>query len=259
MILDSIGDKTIKIINSIFAPAGEFFIFMYKCFKTLFTQKWYLRNILQQFWEIGFNSLLLVATTAVFTGGVLALQTYSGAMEFGIEKTVPTIVVLGLTRELGPILVGLMVAGKTSTSIAAELSTMRVTEQIDALYILSTSPFAFLIMPRIIATTIAVPILVLIADVIGIFGGTVASVFALNMNLYNYVINSCNQLNWTDTMSGIIKAFAFGFIISVAGCYSGYRAKGGAVGVGKATIEAIVSASIFILLANYFMTQFFFI
>jgi phospholipid/cholesterol/gamma-HCH transport system permease protein len=172
---------------------------------------------------------------------------------------VPSVVVISLTRELGPILAGLMVAGRISTSIAAELATMKVTEQLDALQILSTSPFNFLITPKILACTISMPILVLIADVIGIIGGTVASALALNFDFHQYLYKSFEFLSYADVMSGLVKSFVFGFIIAICGCYYGYNAKGGAEGVGKATISAIVRSSIFILLTNYFMTQFFFI
>lgn len=254
-----IGEWAVNTINAFFQKVGHFSLFLFNSFKSMFINKWYIKKIYEQFVEIGFNSLLLVATTAIFTGGVLALQTYAGASRFGIENTVPSVVVLSLTRELGPILVGLMVAGRISTSIAAEISTMRVSEQLDALYVLSTSPFSFLIMPRIIASTLSVPILVLLADVIGLIGGSVASVVALDFNFYSYIQHTYNFLNYNDVMSGIIKSFVFGFIIAVCGCYHGYNAKGGAEGVGQATIKAIVSASICILLTNYFMTQIFFI
>lgn len=241
------------------SKVGKVSLFVYKSIAAAFSKKWYFKNLAQQFLEIGFYSLPVVTATAIFTGAVMALQTYAGSNRFGAESTVPAIVVLAITRELAPILVGLMVAGRISTSIAAQIGTMKVSEQIDALYTLSTSPFKYLILPRIIAATVSMPFLVLFADIIGIFGGTAASVISLDFDLYTYLNNTMNFLQYEDVYSGLIKSIVFGFIIALSGCYCGYHSKGGAEGVGKATINAIVYASIFILLSNYFMTEIFFI
>lgn len=254
-----IGSATIENFSKLFASIGKFSIFIFKTVKSAFSKKWYLNNLVEQFLEIGFYSLPVVTATAIFTGAVMALQTYAGCNRFGAESTVPTIVVLAITRELAPILVGLMVAGRVSTSIAAHIGTMRVSEQIDALYTLSTSPLKYLILPRVIATTVSMPFLVLIADIIGIFGGTVASVVSLNFDLSKYLNNTVDFLQFGDVYSGIAKSVVFGFIIAICGCYCGYYSKGGAEGVGKATINAIVYTSIGILLSNYVMTKFFFI
>jgi phospholipid/cholesterol/gamma-HCH transport system permease protein len=254
-----IGKNAIATFENVLTGVGRFMIFLFDCLAAIFGGRWYFHKISEQFMQIGFNSFPLVVVTAIFTGGVLALQTYAGCSRFGVETTVPSVVVISLTRELGPILAGLMVAGRVSTSIAAELATMKVTEQLDALQVLSTSPFNFLIAPKVLACTISMPILVLIADTIGIMGGTIASVFALNFDFHQYLQKSFEFLSYNDVMSGLIKSFVFGFIISICGCYYGYNAKGGAEGVGKATISGIVRSSIFILLTNYFMTQIFFI
>ena len=255
----NIGKIFIQSFSNFFFNVGKFSIFVYKTIKSAFSKKWYLKNLSQQFLEIGFYSLPVVTATAIFTGAVMALQTYAGCNRFGAESTVPTIVVLAITRELAPILVGLMVAGRVSTSIAAHIGTMKVSEQIDALYTLSTSPFKYLILPRVIATTVSMPFLVLLADIIGIFGGTVASVVSLKFDLSMYLNNTINFLRFEDVYSGIIKSIVFGFIIAISGCYCGYNSKGGAEGVGQATIKAIVSTSIGILLSNYLMTELFFI
>jgi phospholipid/cholesterol/gamma-HCH transport system permease protein len=257
--ISAIGNNAIASIENGLSGIGHFSVFVYNCLASLFTGRWYFKKISEQFVQIGFNSLLLVAITAIFTGGVLALQTFAGCSRFGVETTVPSVVIISLTRELGPILAGLMVAGRISTSIAAELATMKVSEQLDALTILSTSPFSFLIIPRVLACTISMPILVLIADIIGVVGGSIASVVALNFDFHQYVYKSLESLSYEDVKSGLLKAFVFGFIIAIYGCYCGYNADGGAEGVGKATISAVVKSSIFILLTNYFMTQFFFI
>lgn len=257
--IQNLGYATLKFFSNLFESIGRFTIFTYKTFRTIFSKKWYFANIAHQFFEIGFCSLPVVAMTAIFTGGVMALQTYAGCNRFGAESTVPTIVVLAITRELAPILVGLMVAGRISTSIAAQIGTMRVSDQIDALYTLSTSPYKYLILPRVLASTISMPLLVLVADVIGIFGGTVASVLSLKFDMASYLNNTMNFLKLEDVYSGLIKSIVFGFIIAICGCYHGYNSKGGAEGVGKATTNAIVSASIFILLSNYLMTELFFV
>jgi phospholipid/cholesterol/gamma-HCH transport system permease protein len=257
--LGLLGKNFLNMSRGVASSVGSFRLFFCCCMKSLVLGKRYPQKIWEQFMEIGFNSLLLVAITAIFTGGVLALQTFAGCSRFGVETTVPSVVIISLTRELGPILVGLMVAGRISTSVAAELATMKISEQLDALQILSTSPFDFLIIPKIIACTLSLPILVLIADIIGLLGGTAASVLALNFELHQYLLKSFEFLDYGDVASGLAKSFVFGFIISICGCYYGYNAVGGAEGVGKATISAIVKSSIFILLTNYFMTQIFFI
>ncbi len=253
------GQFYIKIFSKFFLNIGKFNIFIFKSLKSIFSKKWYFKSIGVEFMEIGFYSLPVVAATAIFTGGVMALQTYAGCNRFGAESTVPAIVVLAITRELAPILVGLMVAGRVSTSIAAQIGTMRVTEQIDALYTLSTSPYKYLIFPKIFVATIFMPFLVLIADIIGIFGGTMASVWSLGFDLSLYLNNTINFLKAEDIYSGLIKSVVFGFIVAISGCYHGYYSKGGAAGVGKATINAIVTASILILLSNYLMTEIFFV
>jgi len=255
--------RTIQIIGmdtlQFFERCGRFFMFVFYSLRYSLTPKWYPRLILEQMAKIGFYSLPVVGLTAIFTGGVLALQTYSGASRFSAASTVPTIVVLSITRELGPVLAGLMVAGRISASIAAEIGTMRVTEQIDALTTLSTNPHRYLIAPRVIASTLTVPILVLIADIIGILGGFLASVYSLGFSAGPYIQKTFEYLERGDVISGLIKATVFGYIIALMGCFNGYNSKGGAEGVGRATTNAVVSASILILLFNYIMTQIFFV
>jgi phospholipid/cholesterol/gamma-HCH transport system permease protein len=254
-ISQNIGTDTM----SFFARCGRFFIFIFNSLKFSLTPKWYPSLILKQMLKIGFYSLPVVGLTAIFTGGVLALQTYSGASRFSASSTVPTIVVLSITRELGPVLAGLMVAGRISASIAAELGTMQVTEQVDALKTLSTNPFRYLIAPRIIASTLTAPLLVLIADIIGILGGFLASVYSLGFSAGPYIQKTFEYLEKQDVISGLIKAGVFGYIIALMGCFNGYNSKGGAEGVGRATTNAVVSASILILLFNYIMTEIFFV
>ena len=156
------------------------------------------------------------------------------------------------------VLAGLMVAGRVGASMAAELGTMRVTEQIDALTTLSTDPFKYLVWPRILAGLLMLPLLVLVADVIGVFGGYVVSIYKLGFNPATYMKNTLDFMEAQDVISGLVKASVFGFLITLMGCYHGYRSRGGAQGVGAATTNAVVSASILILCSNYFITELFF-
>ncbi len=209
----------------------------------------------RQFLKIGYFSLPVVGLTALFTGGALALQIFAGGSRLNAESVVPSIVAIGMTRELGPVLGGLMVAGRVSASIAAELGTMRVTEQIDALTTLSTNPLKYLVAPRLLAATVAVPLLVLIGDVIGIMGGFLVGVGRLDFNATTYIRTTEDFLTTGDVTSGLIKAAVFGFIIALMGCYQGYNSARGAQGVGRATTNAVVSASILILASNYLLTE----
>ena len=200
----------------------------------------------------------MVGLTAVFTGMVLALQSYTGFARFNAESAVATVVVLSVTRELAPVLAGLMVAGRIGAAMAAEIGTMRVTEQIDALTTLSTNPYKYLVAPRLLAGTIMLPCCVLVADIIGVFGGYLISVHKLSFNGSVYLENTLRFLETADVVSGLVKAAVFGFLIALMGCYHGYHSRGGAQGVGAATTNAVVSASILILAFNYVITEAFF-
>ena len=219
---------------------------------------YYPRAIWRQMVDIGYYSLPVVGLTAIFTGMVLALQSYTGFSRFEAESAVATIVVLSMTRELGPVLAGLMVAGRVGASMAAEIGTMRVTEQIDALTTLSTDPFKYLVWPRLIAGLLMLPLLVIVADIIGVFGGYIVGIYKLGFGPYEYVDNTFEFLETEDVVSGLVKAAVFGFLVALMGCYQGYHSEGGAQGVGAATTKAVVSASILILTANYFVTELFF-
>lgn len=196
--------------------------------------------------------------TALFTGMVLALQSYTGFTRFNAEGAIAGVVVLSVTRELAPVLAGLMVAGRVGAAIAAEIGTMRVTEQIDALCTLSVNPFKYLIAPRLIAATITLPILVLIGDIIGVYGGYVVSIYNLGFSPGTYLTQTWDIIETMDVVSGLVKAGAFGFIVAVMGCYNGFNSGRGAQGVGAATTNAVVSSSILILIFNYLLTQVFF-
>ncbi len=208
--------------------------------------------------QIGWLSLPVVGLTALFTGGALALQIYAGGSRFNAEAVVPSIVAIGMVRELGPVLGGLMVAARVASSIAAEIGTMKVTEQIDALVTLSTHPMKYLTLPRVLAATLAVPILVGVGDAIGIMGGYMVGVTRLGFNPGTYLNNTVDFLEAWDVVSGLVKGAAFGFIVAVMGCFHGMHSGRGAQGVGRATKSAVVSASILILAANYLLTELFF-
>lgn len=218
----------------------------------------YPRLIGQQMIDIGYYSLPVVGLTAIFSGMVLALQSYTGFARFSAESAVANVVVLSITRELGPVLAGLMVAGRIGASMAAEIGTMRVTEQIDALTTLSTNPFKYLVVPRLVAGVLMLPLLVLVADIIGVFGGYLVGVYKLGFNAGVYINSTVDFLEPLDVISGLVKASVFGFLIALMGCYNGYYSKGGAQGVGAATTNAVVSASILILTSNYLITELFF-
>ena len=237
------------------AEVGRLCLFIKDAVWHCFAPPIYPRLILEQMIRIGYNSLPVVGLTAFFTGGVLALQIYIGGTRFNAESLVSSIVALGITRELGPVLAGLMVAGRVSAAIAAEFGTMRVTEQIDARVTLSTNPFKYLVAPRIIAAVVCLPLLVAIADTIGIMGGYIVGTKSLGFNSAVYIKNTVDFLEFDDIFSGLAKSAVFGFIIAVMGCYQGYNSRGGAQGVGRATTNAVVSASILILAANYVMTS----
>jgi phospholipid/cholesterol/gamma-HCH transport system permease protein len=214
--------------------------------------------VLRQMVEIGYFSLPVVGLTALFAGMVLALQSYTGFARFSAESAIANVVVLSITRELGPVLAGLMVAGRIGASMAAEIGTMRVTEQVDALTTLNTNPMKYLVAPRLIAGLTMLPFLVLLADVIGVFGGYLVAIYKLGFNPSNYLQRTWDFLEAQDVISGLVKASVFGFIITLMGCYHGYHSRGGAQGVGAATTNAVVSASILILCFDYILTEIFF-
>jgi len=214
----------------------------------------YLSLVGRQILYIGYFSLPVVGLTAIFTGAALAQQIFVGTSRFDAEAAVAGVTVISIVRELGPVLAGLMVAGRVSSAMAAEIGTMRVSEQIDALITLSTDPHNYLIVPRLIAAVVTLPLLVIVANVIGVFGGFLIGTQKLGFNASNYLQVTVDYLEMTDVNSSLVKAAVFGFIIAIMGCYHGFKSKGGAEGVGAATTNAVVSAFILILLANLIIT-----
>ncbi len=237
---------------------GTLCIFVGRAVFHCFSSPIFMRQTLRQLIDIGYYSLPVVGMTTLFTGMVLALQSYTGFTRFNAEGAIAGVVALSVTRELAPVLAGLMVAGRVAAAIAAEIGTMRVTEQIDALTTLSVNPFKYLIAPRVIAGTLMLPLLVLVGDIIGVFGGYVVAIYSLDFSPGSYLSQTWDVLESVDVISGLVKAAVFGFIVSILGCYHGYHSQRGAQGVGAATTNAVVSASIMILIFNYVITQVFF-
>jgi phospholipid/cholesterol/gamma-HCH transport system permease protein len=253
-LLASIG----AVFLAFLAATGRLAMFAGRALTTAATPPVYLRAILRQMLDIGYFSLPVVGLTALFTGMVLALQSYTGFSRFSAEGAIATVVVLSMTRELGPVIASLMVAGRVGAAMAAEIGTMRVTDQIDALTTLSTDPLRYLVLPRLVAGLVTMPLLVLVADIIGVFGGYLVAVYRFHFNPAAYLTNTEHYLEARDVVSGLVKAAVFGLIVALMGCYQGYHSRGGAQGVGQATTYAVVSASVMILVFDYLLTAAFF-
>jgi phospholipid/cholesterol/gamma-HCH transport system permease protein len=237
---------------------GKTSVFALKSLKSCLLPPFFFREIFHQLIVIGFYSLPIVGLTAIFAGMVLALQTYVGFTRFGAESAVASVVVISITRELGPVFAGLRVAGRVSSSIAAEIGSMQVSEQIDALRTLRVDPYRFLVAPRIIASILMLPLLVLVADVIGVMGGFLVSTTLLDFSVGSYIAQTVKNMAMVDVISGLVKSAFFGFCLSCFGCYHGFYSELGARGVGDATTGAVVSSCIGILVLNYLLTALFF-
>lgn len=238
--------------------AGRLALFALNGISHWFRPPFYWRAFLTAFLEFAFFSLPVVALTAVFSGMVIALQSFTGFSRFNAQSAVADIVVLSVVRELGPVLAGLMVAGRVGAAMAAEIGTMRVTDQIDALGTLSTNPMKYLVAPRLLAGLLALPMLVVVADLLGVLGGFVVAVVKLGFQPSAYIANTVGFVQPIDVIVGLAKAAVFGFLIALMGCYNGYNSKGGAQGVGGSTTASVVAASILILSFDYVLTEMFF-
>jgi phospholipid/cholesterol/gamma-HCH transport system permease protein len=247
----AVGRTTLAIL----AGVGRLAIYAGTVLSHLVRPPFYFREFLTALVQVGWMSLPVVGLTALFTGGALALQIYAGGQRFSAEAVVPQIVAIGMVRELGPVLVGLMIAARVTSSIAAEIATMKVTEQIDALVTLSTNPLKYLTVPRVLAGFLTVPILTAVGDIIGIMGGFLVATGQLGFNKASYIQNTVDFLEGPDIVSSLIKGAAFGFIATLVGCYHGMQSGRGAMGVGQATKTAVAAASILILAANFVLTS----
>lgn len=245
-------------MDALFTRSGMYAATLGQVCRKAWSPPWHVDLFVRHCEEVGVQSLPVVLLTALFTGMVLALQSWIGFHRFGAESMVATVVSLSMLRELGPVLVGLMVAGRVGASFAAELGTMRVSEQIDALWTLSTDPFRYLVLPRVFAALAMMPLLVGLADAIGVGGGYLTSVFILDQTPTIYMENTTMYLELRDLFSGLIKATVFGGIIGVVGCTEGFHCTGGAQGVGRATTRAVVVSAMSILVSDYILTAWMF-
>ena len=253
LLVQALGRAVLSGVRS----AGHLAMFAGRGLAAAFAPPFFPRQFARQVMAIGYFSLPVVGLTAVFTGAALALNIYTGGGRFNAEQIMPQIVALGITRELGPVLAALMLAGRVSAAIAAEIGAMRATEQIDALETLSTDPYRYLIAPRLLAAILTLPLLTVVADTIGISGGWLVAVKTLDFNGATYVENTWNFITGWDVLSGLIKAAVFGFIVALMGCYHGFNARGGARGVGRATTNAVVSAAVLVFAADFVLTSLF--
>ena len=237
---------------------GAVAIFALEGLSHLVRPPFYGRLFLRHLLEIAYFSLPVVALTAVFTGMVLALQSFTGFARFNAQGAIASVVVISITRELGPVIGSLMVAGRIGAAFAAEIGTMRVTDQIDALSTLSTNPMKYLVAPRLLAGLVALPFLVLVADILGVMGGWLIGTVKLGFVSAAYLKATFDFMQAMDVVSGLAKAAVFGFVIALMGCWCGYNSRGGAQGVGAATTAAVVVSSILILATDYVLTEAFF-
>ena len=249
--IERIGNTSIGIFESV----GVWFRLLWSTMVWAVRPPYELREWLRQMVRLGFDSIPVVFLTAMFTGMVMALQTFNGFHRVHAENFVGSVVALAMLRELSPVLVALMVTGRVGSAMAAEIGTMRVTEQIDALEALATEPVHYLFVPRVIAGVVMLPFLTILGDALGVFGGYLVAVKMMGANPLVYEQNSYQFLNMNDIWSGVIKAAVFGLILTLTGCIRGYYTVGGAEGVGRSTTAAVVSASLIILLSDFFLTR----
>jgi len=246
------------LVEDVLEGIGRVIVLFYAVLKGIFKPPLEIRNTVRQMLEIGVNSLPVVLITAVFTGMVLALQSYTGFKRFGAEGLVGSVVALSMTRELGPVLAALIVTGRAGASMAAELGTMRVTEQIDALETMATNPVKYLVIPRFISGMTMLPALTIVTDIVGISGGYFVTVVLLGASSKTYMRTTWDFLEVADIYNGLIKACFFGAAFSLISCYKGFYTRGGAEGVGRATTGAVVYSSMTILISDYFLSAWLF-
>jgi phospholipid/cholesterol/gamma-HCH transport system permease protein len=244
-----------RLVETFFLQMGRFFQLIGRIFAWTPRPPYDWRELMRQMVKVGVNSVPVVMLTTMFTGMVMALQTFSVLRRFNAENYVGSLVALSLVRELSAVLSGLIVAGRAGSAMGAELGTMRVTEQIDALEVMATDPVHYLVVPRVWATTIMLPLLVVMGNAIGILGGYLVSVVLMGANPVSYLDNTYQFMDLNDLFSGVVKAAVFGFLLAAIGCQQGFYTTGGAEGVGRSTTAAVVVASIAILISDFFLTR----
>lgn len=245
-----IGAQTVWLLEEI----GRVATLLWQTLKAVVVKPFDLRGLAKQMEQIGVHSIPVVLITATFTGMVLALQSFDGFKRFNAESMVGTVVALSMSRELGPVLTGLVVAGRAGAAMAAELGTMKVTEQIDALITMAVSPVKHLVVPRLLAGLVMLPLLTVLADMIGVVGGYFVAVNVLGANPAVYIRRTTSYLKLDDIFVGLFKAAVFGMVIALISCYKGFTTEGGAKGVGKATTGAVVISMMLILILDYLLT-----
>jgi phospholipid/cholesterol/gamma-HCH transport system permease protein len=253
-LLELIGKPIILVVEE----AGKIMLLLISAIIWMFRPPFRLKVVFKQMEFVGVKSILVVLITGAFTGMVFALQSYYGFRLFRGESLVGSTVALAITRELGPVFTALMVTGRVGSAMTAEIGTMRVTEQIDALHTMSVNPVHYLVMPRILAAVLMLPVLTIVSDFIGIVGGYFVGVELLKINSGIFMAKMIELVELDDIFNGLIKAAVFGLILSLIGCYKGMNTKGGAEGVGKATTQSVVLSSVTIFISDYFLTSFMF-
>ena len=246
-----LGDRVLDVVDQF----GQFAILAGLTLRAAVQPRFPWRELLRQFEMIGARSSTIVLITALFTGMVLALQTGIALARFGAKPYVGAVVGLSLARELGPVLTALMVGGRVGAGITAEIGAMQVTEQVDAIRSMGADPVQKLVLPRVLAATLALPLLTVLADVLGAFGGLVLAWTQFGIDPSFYVQTISNTVRVEDLFSGILKTFVFGWLIAMVGCFTALGTTGGTVGVGRATTRAVVIASIGVLVTDFFLTQ----
>ena len=252
-----LGSMVIKLFDFFIISLGKFTIFHLDVIKLIFEKPFRFKEIMLQIEFIGINSFLVIFLTAFFTGMVEAIQLYNGFHKFGIENFMGYTIFLSICKELGPVFATLMVVSRAVSAMSAELGTMKVTEQIDALDVMAVNSKQYLIVPRIIAMIISLPILILMFDTIANIGAYVISIYVLDVNATAYLDTITQLVEFKDFTQGIIKGIVFGYLIAAIGTYVGYNTKGGAKGVGRSTTLAVVAASITIFIADYLLSAIF--
>ena len=249
-VIENIGRVTISFVEEL----GLLCIFFFQIITYLVRPPLFLKQLVKQMEFIGIRSTTVVMLTGIFTGMVSALQTHHGFSLFGAESLVGSTTALGILRELGPVLAALMVTARAGSAMTAEIGIMRVTQQIDALVVMGVNPFQYLIIPRVIATIIMMPMLTLIFDSIGMIGSYIVGTVVLDIDKGVFMARVVDYVGYEDLFSGLIKGAFFGAILAIVGCYKGYSTSGGAEGVGRAATHSVVMSSVSILIADYILT-----
>lgn len=247
----------LDLLKSPIAAFQEFIFLSGRALRNIFRTPHYTGDILMQMDIIGVGSLPIVVLVGFFSGAVMGLQMSRALAQYGATGQMGQIVAITLVRELGPVLSSLLVAGRNASGMASELGSMKVTEQIDAMRALGTDPIQKLVTPRVIATCVTLPLLTIIADFVGLIGGFLIAYFLLNQTADQYWSTAWRSLVWNDLVQGLLKPFAFALVISLCGCYYGMQTRGGTQGVGRATTQAVVVASIWIFILTFFITRMF--